>query len=292
LKVGVIGLGNIGKGMAINLAKAGHELVTLRLKTHEPIPELHGKYKVRTANNPREVGALADIIFLSLPPEVSVAVVTGRDGVLEGAKQGTLIIETSTIPLEHLEKMAVSAKKKGVALLDSPVSGGKTLADEGTLTFFVGGKKEDFEKAYGILQIVGKNIFYVGELGSGQVVKLVSNLLAMTNIACVFEALILAATKGIDLRTLYEANRVSAGQSWEWEHRIPAWLKGEYTGTPVSGCIHVLSLLKKLGKDCKVKMPMTDCALEVFQQYAALGMIDCSEIAEVIRRESNENKTS
>jgi len=194
--VGFIGLGIMGKPMAKNLIEAGHDLVVYN-RTQEKAEELAGE-GATVVGSPREVAEQSDVIITMLPdsPQVEV-VLTGEDGVLEGIREGALIVDMSTISPVVTEELASKAKEKGASMLDAPVSGGDVGAIEGTLSIMVGGSEEDFERAGPLFEAMGKTVTHVGGSGAGQVVKAANQIVVALTIEAVSEALVLGSKAGV-----------------------------------------------------------------------------------------------
>jgi 2-hydroxy-3-oxopropionate reductase len=196
-KVGFIGLGIMGGPMAKNLMEASHELV-LYNRTREKADELAKDGNADVAKSPREVAEGSDIIFTMLPDSPQVReVLTGGDGVLEGLKEGALVVDMSTISPVVTEELAEKVKEKGASMLDAPVSGGDVGAIEGTLSIMVGGSEDDFERARPLFEVMGKTVTHVGPVGAGQVVKAANQIVVALTIEAVSEALVLGSRGGV-----------------------------------------------------------------------------------------------
>jgi 2-hydroxy-3-oxopropionate reductase len=165
-KVGFVGLGIMGTYMAGNLLEAGHELV-VHNRTRTKAEQL-GSYGARVADSPREVAETSDVVITMLPgpPEVE-EVVTGEGGLLEGAGEGSLIIDMSTSSPLLARQLARMARERGVGMLDGPVSGGDVGARDGTLSIMVGGEDENFERARPLFEVMGETVAHVGGTGAG-----------------------------------------------------------------------------------------------------------------------------
>jgi 2-hydroxy-3-oxopropionate reductase len=196
-KVGFIGLGIMGGPMAKNLMEASKELV-LYNRTREKADELAKDGNADVAKSPREVAEGSDIIFTMLPDSPQVReVLTGGDGVLEGLKEGALVVDMSTISPVVTEELAEKVKEKGASMLDAPVSGGDVGAIEGTLSIMVGGSEDDFERARPLFEVMGKTVTHVGPVGAGQVVKAANQIVVALTIEAVSEALVLGSRGGV-----------------------------------------------------------------------------------------------
>ncbi len=196
-KIGFIGLGIMGRPMAKNLLKAGHELV-LYTRTKEKAENLAGE-GATVADSPKEVAESADVVITMLPDSPDVEeVVAGEDGVLQGIKERSLIIDMSTISPVVARELAHKAREGGASMLDAPVSGGDVGAKDGTLSIMAGGSEGDFERARPLLEAMGKTITHVGEAGAGQVVKACNQIVVALTIEAVSEALVLGSKAGVE----------------------------------------------------------------------------------------------
>ena len=196
-KIGVIGLGIMGKPMSKNLVKAGHELTVYDV-VESPIKELQA-LGAKAAASSKEVAEKTDLIITMLPdsPDVEKAAL-GPGGVFEGIRAGSTYIDMSTISPVTTKKLAERAKAKDIRLLDAPVSGGENGAIDGTLTIMVGGDKRVFEDSLSVFQAMGKTIVYCGDSGTGQVVKACNQILVAGVLESAGEALVLGAKAGVD----------------------------------------------------------------------------------------------
>lgn len=203
-KIGFIGLGIMGKPMSKNLLKAGHQLVVYDI-IPGPVEELSAAGAAKGASS-KDVAARSDVIITMLPdgPEVE-QVVLGPDGVLEGARKGSLVIDMSSISPLVAQKVGSECAKKGVDFLDAPVSGGEPKAIDGTLAIMAGGKPEVFEKARPILAVMGSSATLTGPVGAGNVTKLANQIMVACNIAAMGEALTLATKAGLDPEVVFNA---------------------------------------------------------------------------------------
>jgi 2-hydroxy-3-oxopropionate reductase len=195
-KVGFVGLGIMGTAMARNLLRAGHEL-TVHNRTRAKAEQL-AKDRAEISDIPREVAERSDVVITMLPgpPEVE-EVVSGKDGLLEGAREGSLIVDMSTSSPVLARELSHTARGRGVGMLDAPVSGGDVGALEGTLSIMVGGEKEDFERARPLFEAMGETVVHVGGPGAGQVVKACNQIVVALVIEAVSEALVLGSKAGV-----------------------------------------------------------------------------------------------
>ncbi|MBF68671.1 MAG: tRNA methyltransferase [Gammaproteobacteria bacterium] len=212
MKVGFIGLGGIGKPMAINVARAGFELTVCDLR-EGPVNELT-TLGATAAASPREVATSSDIVLASLPSnEASIEVALGPKGVLAGTEPGDIYIELSTISPEVVQRIGSAARDVGVDVIDAPVSGGIAQREAGTLSVMAGGESAPLERARPVLQAFGERIFHTGGPGTGATVKLINNMLAGINMIATMEAMALGAKSGLTVDTLREVIRASSGNS-------------------------------------------------------------------------------
>ncbi len=188
MKIGFIGLGIMGKPMSKNLVKAGHELVVCDFNK-DAVAELV-EMGAKQAANGAEVAKECDVIITMLPNSPHVrSVALGENGIVDGAHEGSVLIDMSSIDPTESKKIGEELAKKGIEMLDAPVSGGEPKAIDGTLSVMVGGKKDLFDKYYDMLMVMAGSVVYVGELGSGNVAKLANQIVVAVNIAAVGEAL-------------------------------------------------------------------------------------------------------
>ena len=222
LRVGFIGLGTMGNGMARNLAAAHFPLT---LATRSPgkaariAAELGGEASgVCAVTTPREVAALSDVVVSSVPdsPEVE-SVHLGPDGTVEGAAAGTIVIDTSTIAPDAARAIASRLLARSLPFLDAPVSGGEKGAREGTLTFFVGGDAAALERARPVFAAMGKRVTRLGPSGAGQLGKAVNQVIVAGNLMAACEGIALAEKAGLPLETLHSALTAGAASSWALE---------------------------------------------------------------------------
>jgi 2-hydroxy-3-oxopropionate reductase len=195
--IGFIGLGIMGKPMARNLLKASYPLF-VHNRSRGAVEELT-KEGAKTAESAKEVAKRSEVIITMLPDSPDVELVySGENGLFAGAKAGTLLIDMSSISPVVTRKLVLEGEKRGLDMLDAPVSGGEAGAINATLSIMIGGKPAAVERAMPIFQVLGKNIVHVGNAGAGQVTKAANQMVVGTTIAIVSEALVLAAKAGVD----------------------------------------------------------------------------------------------
>lgn len=215
-KVAFIGLGNMGGPMAANLLKAGHEVTVFDL-----VPAAVQELEAQGASSAESATAAAkavDYVITMLPAGKHVeSVYLGDDGLLNSVAPGTVLLDSSTIDVATVRKVADAANAKGIEVMDTPVSGGVAAASAGTLAFMCGGSEATFEKAKLILQGMGKNIFHAGDHGAGQVAKICNNMLLSILMTGTAEALQLGVDNGLDPSKLSEIMLASSGRNWTLE---------------------------------------------------------------------------
>ena len=273
MKLGFIGLGVMGKPMAKNLVKAGHELVVFDI-AKGPVDELV-KEGAKAVASPKDVALACTTIVTMLPNSPHVKeVVCGANGILEGAKSGTIVIDMSSIAPAAIQEIAKKAADKGVKVIDAPVSGGEAKAISGQLSIMVGGDKAVFDSVKDdILLKMGASAVYCGVIGAGNTTKLANQAIAACNIAVVAEAFTLAKKAGVDPQVMFEAIRGGAAGSAIMELKFPMFMEGTYKpGFRIE--LHIKDLANALDTAHEVgsPMPLTSAVMEMFQSVKAGGM--------------------
>jgi 2-hydroxy-3-oxopropionate reductase len=222
-KIGFVGLGIMGKPMARNLLKAGYSLTVYDI-VGEQMEEVITD-GARGASSNKEAAANSDKIITMLPDSAdSEAAILGPDGVLAGARPGSIVIDMSSIAPLVSQKIAAECAKKGVEMLDAPVSGGEPGAVNATLAIMVGGKQEVFDQCYDLLKIMGSNVVLTGDIGAGGVTKLANQIIVAANIEALSEALVLAQRAGVDPEKVFNAIRGGLAGSAVMEAKGPMML--------------------------------------------------------------------
>jgi 3-hydroxyisobutyrate dehydrogenase len=229
-KVAFIGLGNMGGGMAANLAKAGHEVRAFDLS--EAALERAESHGCTRAGSASEAVMGVEAVVTMLPAGKHVTDVY-RSSVFGNAPQNAILIDCSTIDVETARKVEEEASAAGLTMVDAPVSGGIAAADAGTLTFMVGGSDEGFELARPFLGKMGKAVIHAGQAGSGQAAKICNNMLLGATMAATCETFALAQKLGLDLQTFYDISSKASGQSWSMTSYCP--VPGVGPETPGTG---------------------------------------------------------
>lgn len=239
-RIGFIGVGMMGHGMAKNLVEKGFPATVLGHCNRAPVEDLV-KRGAREAKNPADAAASADIVFLCVSGSPQVEeIVHGANGLLGAARKGLYVVDCSTSEPDSTARIAAEFVKKGVAFIDAPLARTPKEAEEGRLNVMVGANPDDFAAIKPALEAFGENIFHVGGPGAGHKLKLLNNFLAMGYAALIAEALVVGAKTGVDLEALHRVVSVGGANSGIFQLLVPKALKGDYTGLPF-----ILSLAQK-----------------------------------------------
>lgn len=265
MKIGFIGLGIMGKPMARNLLKAGYELVVMD-RNQGSVDEVVAAGALAAAN-PKAVAEQTDLIITMLPNSPHVKeVVLGVNGVIEGAKAGTIVADMSSIAPLVSRELSAELAKKGIEMLDAPVSGGEPKAIEGTLSVMVGGKKEVFEKCYPILKAMAGSVVLTGDIGAGNVTKLANQVIVALNIAAMSEALVLAAKAGVEPELVYQAIRGGLAGSTVLDAKAPLVMDRKFNpGFRINLHIKDLNNALETSHEIGVPLPLTAAVMEMMQ---------------------------
>jgi len=270
-KIGFIGLGIMGLPMAKNLLKAGYSV-----KGYDIVPERVQALVAAGAlagNSAKDAAEFGQVVITMLPnsPHVKEAVL-GRNGVLEGAKPGTILIDMSSIAPLVSQEIAARAREKGVIMLDAPVSGGEPKAIEGTLAIMVGGPKETFDQVQDILSAMGSSVVHVGDIGSGNIVKLANQIIVALNIAAMSEAMVLATKAGVKPEKVFEAIRGGLAGSAVLNAKVPLVLQRNFKpGFRIE--LHIKDLQNALdtAHELGVPVPLSSLVMEIMQALKTEG---------------------
>jgi 3-hydroxyisobutyrate dehydrogenase len=288
MKVAFIGLGTMGIGMSLNLLKAGHDVIVhnrTRQKEEEVAREGAGR-----AESPKEAAESAEIIvtMVSDTPDVE-EVVLGANGVIHGAPRGTTVIDMSTISPAATRQIAEELGKKGINMLDAPVSGGPEGAQNGTLAIMVGGDAADFENALPILEIMGKTVTHVGPIGAGQITKAINQIIISGTYLTVAEGLTLGLKAGLDMHKVIEAISGGAASSWVLHNRGVNVVNNTYPlGFRVRLHHKDLRIALDTARELDVTLPATALVAQIENGLIARGHgdDDVSAIGRSIREQS------
>jgi 2-hydroxy-3-oxopropionate reductase len=273
-KVGFIGLGIMGGPMAQNLMEAGHELV-LYNRTKEKAEEIAGDGST-VVESPKEVAESCDLIVLMLPDSPQVEeVVEGEDGVLEGLKEGALIVDMSTISPVVTRELAEKIEERGATMLDAPVSGGEPGAQQGTLAIMAGGSEEDFERARPLLEVMGGAITHVGPTGAGQTAKAANQIVVAVTLEGISEALVLASKAGVAPEKILEAISGGLAGSNVMEAKKENFLEHDFEpGFRVDLHHKDLGIALAAGREYGVSLPVTAVVDQMLEALKAKGRGD------------------
>ena len=286
MRIGFIGLGNMGNPMAHNILKAGHEL-TVYNRTRSKMESVLAA-GAKSAESPRDAALGNEIVCTCVSvPDALRAVTLGDDGAVAGTSPDSLYIDFSTVDPTTSKQMAALCQEKGVECLDAPVSGGVAGAQGGTLTVIVGGPQESFERAQPVFQAVGKNIVHAGPWGAGSTFKLINQILVGVNLAAVFEAFVLAKVAGIDLNLLYQVLSTSAGGSSSMNYAVPDHVIGRdfEGGFTVNMLCKDLDLALQMGKDSHVVLMLPALVRQMYEQAKIAGFAENNVTATILPME-------
>ncbi len=266
-KIGIVGLGDMGIGMAKNIVNNGFDLIgyDLRPERLELLSQLGGK----PAASCREVGENANIVFVMVLNGKQVHdVVLGSTGLIEGMEKGTTVVVSSTINPDEVKVLEGPLQQKGINLVDTPVSGGKSGADNGTLTLMTVAKKDVFEECVPVFEAIAKNIHYIGDtIGMGQTTKAALQSLIGSSFTAIFESLVLGVKSGVPADVLYKVFSTSGVSSNLFKDcaKLIMQRKFEKTGSHIGTMYKDLGISMKMAKDKGCMMPTTAAAYELFR---------------------------
>lgn len=273
-QIGFIGLGTMGKPMVKNLLKAGYSLAVYN-RSKGSVRELE-EFGAMGANSAKEVASQTDVVITMLPDSADVTqVILGPKGVIEGTKQGNIVIDMSTIAYKVTREIAAELEARGVEMLDAPVSGGEQGAINGTLSIMVGGKREVFKNCLDIFSAIGKNIVRVGDIGAGQVVKACNQIVTGLTLEAVAEALVLGTKAGVDPKLIVEAITPGAARCWMLEVKAPTMLKRDFhPGFKLKLHHKDLRIALDISNDFDVPLPVTSLAYQIYSALKVAGKGD------------------
>lgn len=270
-KIGFIGLGIMGRPMALNLINAGYSLKVYDIDATRA-NELASK-GASVAKSAKETASDVDVVITMLPnsPHVQEAV-SGKDGVLEGISKGTIFIDMSSIAPLVSQEIAAALSSKGVEMLDAPVSGGEPKAVDGTLAIMVGGEEAVFDQVKELLQVMGSSVTLVGPVGSGNTTKLANQIIVGLNIAAMSEAMVLANKANVNPERVFNAIRGGLAGSTVLDAKMPLVLEGNFKpGFRIE--LHIKDLMNAIATAHEVgaPVPLTSQVMEIMQNLKAEG---------------------
>ena len=264
-QLGFIGLGTMGKPMCKRLLEAGYEVVVYD-KNPDPVNDLVNQ-GATAANDPIECGSASQILLTSLPHPHHVETLMLEEGVLASLKPGSIWVDLTTNRKELIESLAHDAPED-VSVIDSPITGAVDGARNGQLTLFAGGQEDVIQEVLPILQNLGR-VIICGPLGTGNVVKLVTNQLWFIAAASIGEGFALGMANGVDLSVLWDAIKDSVGDSFVVRHDAPSIFAGHYDPSfSLDLCLKDLNLIQSLSSQVGTELPMTKTANSVFEKAA------------------------
>jgi 2-hydroxy-3-oxopropionate reductase len=271
MRIGFIGLGIMGKPMAKNLLKAGYELVVFDRNK----PRIQELVEVGAAEglSAKDVAEKTEIIITMLQnsPHVKAAVL-GKNGVAEGVKPGSLVVDMSSIAPLASKEVSEELAKLGVDFLDAPVSGGEPKAIDGTLSIMVGGKQEHFDRVHDLLSKMGASVVLCGEVGAGNTTKLANQIIVALNIAAMSEAYILGTKAGVDPEAIFNAIKGGLAGSTVLNAKTPMVLDGNFKpGFRIELHIKDLANALETGHEVGAPLPLTSQVMEMMQALKVEG---------------------
>ncbi len=271
-KVGVIGLGSMGGGVARSLLRAGFPTHVCDARP-ESVQALVKEGAIGCAT-PAEIGAACDIIVvLVVNAEQVDTVLFGERGAIDAMRKGSVVIMSVTVAPAYAVRLAERLAERGILMVDAPVSGGSIKAASGEMTVMGSGAPEAFARCEAVFGAIAQKVYRLGnDPGTGSKVKMVNQLLAGVHIAAAAEAMALGIKAGADPNVLYEVISNSAGASWMFQNRVPHILAGDYTPhSAVEIFVKDLGIVLETGKSAKFPLPLTAAAHQMFMMAAALG---------------------
>ena len=265
MKIGFIGLGNVGGKLAGSLLRNGFDLTVrdLNQEIARPFLEKGAKW----AESPKQLAETVELIITCLPnPAASAMVLEAEDGVLAGISPGKVWAEMSTTDEEEVKRLGAKVKVMGGEALDCPVSGGCHRAATGNISIFVGGERSSFEKILPIMKVLGRRILHTGAIGSASVLKVMTNYLATANLVTLCEALTTAKKAGMDLSTTYEAIRISSGNSFVHETESQVILNGSRDiNFTMDLVLKDISLFQAIAERAGVPLEVSPLLIDIFK---------------------------
>ena len=266
MKIGFIGLGNVGGKLANNLIKSRYKLIVRDLDA-----KLSKKFKKKgavIASSPKELAENSDIVITCLPsPKACSKVMTAKNGVLEGLSKNKIWLEMSTTDQSEVKRIGIMVKKKGSYALDVPVSGGCHRAATGNISIFAGGDKKIFKKVLPVLKCMGRKILYTGELGTASILKIITNYLASVHLAALGEAWTVAKKSKLNLNKVYKGIAASSGNSFVHETESQVILNGSYNINFTMDLVKKdMKLFNDLSKKLKTPLEISPFVLNIFNK--------------------------
>ena len=271
MEIGFIGLGIMGKPMSKNLLKAGYELVVSG--HNKAVAEEMKALGAEIRDTPKEIAAVSDIVITMLPNSPQVKeVALGKNGIIEGAKKGSVLIDMSSIAPLASREVAAELAKAGMEMLDAPVSGGEPKAIDGTISVMVGGKQEVFDQYYEVMKAMAGSVVRTGEIGAGNATKLANQIIVAINIAAVSEAFTLAEKIGVSPDLVYQAIRGGLAGSTVLDAKGPMMMDRNFKpGFRINLHIKDLTNVLETSHHLGISLPLTAGVMEIMQALKADG---------------------
>lgn len=265
MKIGFIGLGNVGGKLAGSLLRNNFDLTVRDLDRSAAAPLLEAG--AHWADSPAELAESVDMVITCLPsPQICAAVMESDDGVLKGLKRGGIWAEMSTTDQTEVLRLGERVRDKGAFPMDCPVSGGCHRAASGNISIFAGCDRATFERAFPVIQAMGRKILHTGELGSASVLKVMTNYLATANLVTLCEALATAKKAGLDLATTYEAIRISSGNSFVHETESQVILNGSRNiNFTMDLVVKDITLFQEVAERAGVPLEISPLLIRIFE---------------------------
>ena len=293
MKIAFLGLGNMGKGMALNLLNANHEVHIYDVNA-EAMSELE-EYNFVTHNSIDDAVENVEVVITMLPEGKHVKdVYLGDRGVINNVKPNTILIDCSTIDMNSLREVEKKAKIEGLLILDAPVSGGVVGADNGTLTFMVGASEDEFNLRSPLLLNMGKKVVHAGDVGAGQAAKICNNMILGTTMVALSESFTMAKKLGLDLNTFFEISSKATGMSWAMLNHLPvagiietAAANNNYKpGFAASMMLKDLTLAQDTASSVNLETPLGSLTQKLYKQFteSGNGELDYTAIIKMIEK--------
>ena len=284
-RVGFVGLGIMGSRMAANLRRAGYDLTVFN-RTRDKAEAFAGEHGGTVADTPADVGAASDVVITMVVDGAQVeTVLLGEDGVATRAGEGTLCVDMSTIAPADTRRIGAALAERGIGFVDAPVTGSSPKAEDGTLTIMAGGSEADFARARPLFEVMGELVVHVGELGQGQIVKLINNAVAATNASTLAQALVVGKATGVDLEALVKIMGGGSGGSTMLTLKAEPMLRHDYsTLFKLEHMLKDVRLCLEEGQAAGVPFPAAAHTREVLTagMGRGLGDADFAAILEVV----------
>lgn len=272
MKIGFIGLGRMGEPASRRILEAGYKLIVndIRKEAGQSLVQKGATW----AETPKAVAELCDVVFSFLPAPADVEeVACGKGGLFYGWKRGDIYVDMSTNSPSTIRRIAGIAKEKGVRVLDAPVTGGVTGARNGTLTIMVGGDVQTLQEVHKILEIMGKKILHMGDVGSGNVTKLVNNLISITCNAVNAEGMVLGIKAGLDVEKLYQVLISGSADNWNLQQYPNSVFKNDFeSGFGLDLAYKDIQLALQLASENRVPTPVASAAWQSLLEAKAAGL--------------------